>query len=1760
MLSSKFPGSFGSSSAKEYLAFNRGLGKGRIDSVLIHSLSMQPKGRFANADEAKKWLDSVCTAYGKWAGVDLSASTSQIPQSGNMVMGSTSQMPSVLMEKFQKWINNQVESCYEFLERDPHMETRKVWENERKLRKEAEASLESLKIELGEEFCDVIQPQHDSNKVRIYDSYWNWVIQDALELHYHTLACVRNATGSKVPVPNGDNSYFRAMSSWITASDEALNSDKPPQAWFRNYLCNRATPDLLTVVKYFAEAMNKAGHPGYAQAITLLAEQVSQWINRPPVHIALFASHQPNTRLDENNNYALKYEEIPRKFKFPISANGTGEEFKCSDAVMYVKEMSRGLYYDLGAVSRVENPSQGVDLTSDNALIHDEEKLDAMSSGLRLPRSETELARDMSKLPKGSKLEVMRKSVKRTNSFDGTEVVDDAVLVSNDYDSIHVTKQVPFIHIKSPSNVDKTVRVVDEPLTSKYLSCMHDIATNGLCFAGQVALITGAGEGSIGFEVVKPLLEGGATVIITVRTNRTDERMQAEYSRFQKVYEEFGSRGSKLVIEPCNGASKQDMESLVKHIYNELNLDLDLIIPFAAVAENGKDISDIDSHAEGAHRVMLTNTIRLLGNVKRAKQDRGIETRPAMVLVPCSPNHGDFGMDGLYAESKLGLEALVNKWSSENWENYLSIGAAVIGWTRSKLMWQNNVVAEGIENLGVRTFSTTETAFNLIGLLHPEMIYLAAEKPIWADLTGNWIAAPDLNKESKKIRQQLYVESKTAKAKSKSTFVAAELGSPSLAVDNSSPLDMYVKGESELARLPLANPQRMCNPFPKLPLDDRLKSLSHLHNMVDLRETVVVVGYGEIGPWGSSRTRWEMESYGEFSLEGAIELAWLVGLIKPHNGPMKNNPRQQYFGWLDASTGEPVADHEIKRRYEETMLKHAGVRLIEPELFEGYDPKRKHVLRQVAIDRNMKPIEVSSYEEAQQYSNEIGKDFVDIYNEDPVDLEGQWFIRLKAGAVISIPRALKFDRLVAGQIPTGWDAKRMGVPEDIANSVDPVTLYALISTVEALISAGLTDPYELYEYVHVSQVGNTSGGGMGGMRSLKRIFLQRKVDVEIPSDTLAESFINTMPAWVNMLLLSSSGPIKTPVGACATAAESVDIGVETILSKKARVVICGGYDDFGETGSTEFAMMGATSNSELEISKGRFPGEASRPMTDTRSGFMESQGAGMQVLMDAELAVDMGLPIYAVVALSNTATDKQGRSVPAPGKGILTTAREVNSNTSKLSGEASNACVGKNNPLLSIHFRSENLKFELEEIDSWESVRKGEIFQDGSGEAAVLNGRLQMVIKMAAKKRAAAYATWGQGFYKDDASIAPLRGALAVWGLTIDDLAVGSFHGTSTKLNDKNESSLVNKQLEHLGRDKGNILLVITQKYLTGHPKGAAAAWMLNGLVQCMNSKRVPGNRNLDNVSPELQKNGYLFYPNRTIEVPKIEATFLKSFGFGQAGAEVILVNPDYLLAVLDDETRANYIEKRNQREESAYRYQQGVFSGKHSMVQVKSFAPYEDEQLEDVYLDPLARASFDASKNTWTFYKYNQNLQNNKPVKEEIKLDKLLVKQSNDQTSAAPILKTSVKARLQVTIQEKAEGLAEKADSRSQGVGVDVEPVLTFADYKNKTTFLARNFTEREQSYCNKANSPAASYAGRWAAKEAVIKALSNSAPGTRSLWQGAEAPLIDIEIVQSSSGAPEIVLHGHAKEVFQALGLNEVKVSISHTAEVAVAQALTL
>ena len=141
------------------------------------------------------------------------------------------------------------------------------------------------------------------------------------------------------------------------------------------------------------------------------------------------------------------------------------------------------------------------------------------------------------------------------------------------------------------------------------------------------------------------------------------------------------------------------------------------------------------------------------------------------------------------------------------------------------------------------------------------------------------------------------------------------------------------------------------------------------------------------------------------------------------------------------------------------------------------------------------------------------------------------------------------------------------------------------------------------------------------------------------------------------------------------------------------------------------------------------------------------------------------------------------------------------------------------------------LKEDLEQLSDQNA--RGEMFA----------ARSQEIELQAKKQEKEALNLWCNSFWKQDTSISALRGALASFGLTIDDIGVASFHGTSTQANDKNESDALNKQFKHLGRSKGNAVPTVWQKWLTGHPKGAAAAWMLNGVLQVMQTGIVPGNR-----------------------------------------------------------------------------------------------------------------------------------------------------------------------------------------------------------------------------------------------------------------------------------------------------------------------------
>jgi fatty acid synthase subunit alpha len=553
--------------------------------------------------------------------------------------------------------------------------------------------------------------------------------------------------------------------------------------------------------------------------------------------------------------------------------------------------------------------------------------------------------------------------------------------------------------------------------------------------------------------------------------------------------------------------------------------------------------------------------------------------------------------------------------------------------------------------------------------------------------------------------------------------------------------------------------------------------------------------------------------------------------------------------------------------------------------------------------------------------------------------------------------------------------------------------------------------------------------------------------------------------------------------------------------------------------------MKATSNAVDEFAHGRTPKEMSRPATTTRSGFMESQGCGLQVIMTARLALDMGVPIYGILGMTATATDKIGRSVPAPGQGVLTTARET---------------PGKfPSPLLDIKHRRRQIELRKAQIKQWQESELAYLHEEVAAmksqgqefnESEYAQDRAMNIEREAARQERDVLYSLGNNFWKNDPTIAPLRGALATWGLTIDDLNVASFHGTSTVANDKNESKTLCQQMGHLGRKKGNALMGIFQKYLTGHPKGAAGAWMMNGCLQVLNSGLVPGNRNADNIDQVMEQFDHLVYPSKSIQTDGIKAFSVTSFGFGQKGAQAIGIHPKYLYAVLDESTYAAYRTKVEARQKKAYRFfHNGLINN--TLFVAKNKSPYADEQMASVFLNPNARVSLDKKTSELTF--------------------------AADLGVAKPNV---VKTKETIAM---VENLARAAATASNKVGVDVEDISSI-NITNET-FIERNFTPAERDYCQQAASPQASFAGRWSAKEAVFKSLGVSS-------KGAGAPLREIEIVNDDKGAPRVnVSHpwhavfsltlqllGAAAEAAKQAGVKGVEVSISHSDTQAVAVAV--
>ena len=98
--------------------------------------------------------------------------------------------------------------------------------------------------------------------------------------------------------------------------------------------------------------------------------------------------------------------------------------------------------------------------------------------------------------------------------------------------------------------------------------------------------------------------------------------------------------------------------------------------------------------------------------------------------------------------------------------------------------------------------------------------------------------------------------------------------------------------------------------------------------VINLEKVIIITGFAEVSLWGSSRTQWEMEARGKFTIEGCIKMVWMMGFIKHFKGWCWLPSGSLYVGWVDSKSSEPVDDKDVWGRYEKEILAHAGVRLI----------------------------------------------------------------------------------------------------------------------------------------------------------------------------------------------------------------------------------------------------------------------------------------------------------------------------------------------------------------------------------------------------------------------------------------------------------------------------------------------------------------------------------------------------------------------------------------------------------------------------------------------------------------------------------------------------------------------------------------------------------------------------------------------------------------------------------------------------------------
>ena len=222
-------------------------------------------------------------------------------------------------------------------------------------------------------------------------------------------------------------------------------------------------------------------------------------------------------------------------------------------------------------------------------------------------------------------------------------------------------------------------------------------------------------------------------------------------------------------------------------------------------------------------------------------------------------------------------------------------------------------------------------------------------------------------------------------------------------------------------------------------------------------------------------------------------------------------------------------------------------------------------------------------------------------------------------------------------------------------------------------------------------------------------------------------------------------------------------------------------------------------------------------------------------------------------------------------------------------------------------------------------------------------------------------------------------------------------------------------------------------------------------------------------------------------------------------------MHPHYLLGAIEPSYYESYKIRNRERALLSYKAMSEMMI-KNQLVKIKEHPPYLGDMEGKVLLNSMARATLDTKTGEYSF--------------------------RGKLPSKVPVDKANIKAVEEIFA---ANGLSETSPPLE----------LISAVPSHNPTFVSRNFTNAEITYCRSQPSPPPSFAVRWAGKEAVFKSL-----GVKS--KGASAAMKDIEIVNDDAGVPTVHLHSEAKGRAAEKGISKVLVllSLSETVTIAIAQ----